>query len=62
MGADAFWWMDFEEEIRQFSHFGNGGMFAIYGSALLLGHRFRQANVEVGDVGDGSLIVLLRAQ
>lgn len=53
MGADVFWWMDFEEEIRQFPHFGNGGMFAIYGFAVLLGHRFRRANVEVGDVGDG---------
>lgn len=50
----------FEEEIRRVSHLGTGGMFAIYGFALLLGHRFRQANVEVGDVGDGELIALLR--
>lgn len=45
--------MDFEEEIRQFSHFGKGEMFAIFGLALLLGHGFCQANVKVGDGGDG---------
>lgn len=41
--------MGFEEEIRQFTHFGNGGMFAIFGFASFLPHRFHQANVKVGD-------------
>jgi hypothetical protein len=30
----------FDEEIRQVSHFGNGGTFTIFGFDSLLGHRF----------------------
>lgn len=51
--------MDFEEEIRQFSHLGNGEMFAIFGFALLLGRGLCQANAKVGDGGDGELTELI---
>lgn len=51
--------MDVEEEIRQFSHLGNGEMFAIFGFALLLGHGLCQANAKVGDGGDGELTKLI---
>lgn len=44
------------EEIRQFSRFGNGGIFAIFGFASLLRRGCHQANVKAGDPGGGQLI------